>query len=213
MNFDRVAPHYRRLEMLVFGQQLQAARSAFVRQISRARRALLVGEGDGRVREELLRAQPERQVEYLDASARMLALARARVGDARVQFLHADLSAAAFPAQRYDLIVTHFFLDCLEEAALREVVDKLSAAATDSATWLIADFHAPPRGRYWARFLIASMYCFFRVAAGIDARRLIDYAPLLRAHDFSLTREIISPNGMIRSQRWERSPVNRPDRS
>ncbi|MBA3834176.1 MAG: class I SAM-dependent methyltransferase [Chthoniobacterales bacterium] len=207
MNFDRVAPHYRRLETLAFGQQLQAARCAFVRQTPRARRALLAGEGDGRFLEELLRAQPELQVECLDASARMLALAHARVGDARVQFLQADLRAAAFPAKRYDLIVTHFFLDCFEEDELRRVVEKLSAAATDDATWLIADFHRPPRGwrRCWARFLISLMYLFFRFVAGIEARRLPDYASLLRPHAFALTNEIALADGLILSQFWRRS--------
>jgi ubiquinone/menaquinone biosynthesis C-methylase UbiE len=207
VNFDRVAPHYRRLETLVFGEELQNARCAFVRQISGARRALVVGEGDGRFLKQLRHAQPGLQVECLDASARMLNLARARVGDSGVQFLQADLRAAAFPALRYDLIVTHFFLDCFAETALREVVEKLSAAATDDATWLIADFYPPPRGgrRWWARFLIATMYLFFRLAAGIEARRLVDYAPFLGAAGFVLESEVISPNGMIRSQRWVRS--------
>lgn len=214
MSFDRVAPHYRRLETLIFGRQLQMARCAFVRQSARPRRALVVGEGNGRFLEQLRRAQPDLQVDCLDASVRMLELARARVGDPCVQFVQADIREAAFPAKRYDLIVTHFFLDCFEEAALRPLVEKLSAAATDEATWLIADFHAPPRGwrRWWGRLLIATMYFFFRVAAGIKARRLEEYAPLLRAQDFALTKEVISPNGMIRSQQWER-PGRHPGKS
>lgn len=209
MNFDRVAPHYRRLETLAFGAQLQKARSAFVRQISAPRRALVVGEGDGRFLEVLRRAHPELQIECLDASARMLALARSRVGDAYSQFLQADIREVAFPADRYDLIVTHFFLDCFHEGALREVVEKLSAAAMPGAAWLIADFQLPPRG-WWlqsARILIATMYFFFRVVAGIEARRLIDVGPLLSAHGWRLTNEIISTHGLVRSQCWtQRTP-------
>lgn len=206
MSFDRIAPYYRRLETIVFGGRLQASRIAFVRQLKDARRALVVGEGDGRFLEQLVRAQPGLQVECLDASARMLALARARVGDARVQFLRADLRAAAFPANRYDLIVTHFFLDCFDEIELPRVIEKLSASATTDATWLVADFHEPARGwqRAWARFLIATMYSFFHLVAGLQTRRLIDYAPYLQAHDFLLANEAISPSGMIRSQIWRR---------
>ncbi len=206
MNFDRVAPFYRRLETLLFGGRLQAARCAFVRQINGAGRALVVGDGDGRFLEQLLRAQPDLQVECLDASAAMLALARRRAGEARVQFIQADLREAAFPTKRYDLIVTHFFLDCFEEPNLGRVVEKLSAAASDDAIWLIADFHEPPRGwrRSSGRLIIATMYLFFRMAAGLEARRLVDYAPLLQAAGFTLTNERISANELIRSQRWER---------
>ncbi len=213
MSFDRVAPHYRRLETVIFGSQLQAARCAFVRQRADLRRALVVGEGDGRFLQQLRRAQPHLEIDCLDSSARMLELVRARVRETGVHFIQADIREAAFPAKRYDLIVTHFFLDCFEKLALRQIVEKLSAAATDDATWLIADFHPPPRGwrRWWARFLIALMYRFFRVAAGIEARSLEEYARLLQAQGFSLANEVTSPNGMIRSQRWAR-PAGHPEK-
>ncbi|MGH7938770.1 MAG: class I SAM-dependent methyltransferase, partial [Chthoniobacterales bacterium] len=81
MNFDRVAPYYRRLETVVFGGRLQIARAAFVRQLPPSRRALIAGEGDGRFLEQLRAAQRELPVECIDASAKMLELARARVGN------------------------------------------------------------------------------------------------------------------------------------
>lgn len=202
MSFDFVAPFYRWLETLVFGQQLQAARSAFVRQIGGAQRALVVGDGDGRFLAELVRVQPELDVDYLDASARMLESARARVGSERVQFVHADLLEATLPEARYDLVATHFFLDCFAEAGLREVVEKLSGSATDDAIWLVADFRETRR--WFGRLLLATMYLFFRAVAGIEARRLVDYEPLLRAAGFGLTNETISPNELVRSQRWAR---------
>ncbi len=203
MSFDLVAPFYRLIETLVFGNRLQAARCAFVRQTRPARRALVVGDGDGRFLAELLRAQPALEVDYLDASARMLELARARVGNARAHFLHADIRTAELPAAHYDLIVTHFFLDCFAEKSLREVVEKLSAAATVDATWLIADFCRT--SRWFGRFLLAAMHLFFRAVAGIEARRLVDYEPLLRTAGFRLTNEAVSGHGLIRSQCWHRT--------
>ena len=207
MSFDRVAPFYRWLETLVFGRRLQAARIAFVRQLDAPRRALVLGEGDGRFLEQLRRAQPELQIECLDASARMLALARARVGESHLHYLHADIRAAAFPPARYDLVVTHFFLDCFTAETLSEVIAKIAASTTENATWLVADFHEPPRGwrRVWGRLLISTMYRFFRIAARIEARRLVDYGPSLRREGFSLTSEVVSAHGLLRSQLWRRS--------
>lgn len=214
MNFDRVAKPYRWLETFVFGGQLQAARCAFVRQIPERKYALVVGEGDGRFLEELRRVQPDLRVDCLDMSAKMLALARDRVGDDEVRYIEADLREATLPKARYDLIVTHFFLDCFDATELRKVVNKVAAAAADDAIWLIADFQEPARGwrRWWGRFLIATMYLFFRLVAGLKARCLIDYAPLLRERGFCLTNEIVAPNEMISSQKWER-PARHPDRS
>jgi len=206
VSFDRVAPFYRLLERVVFGDQLQQARLAFVRQIGPPRRALVVGEGNGRFLAELLHEHRALRVDCVDASARMVELARARVGDERAQFICANILETPLEENCYDLIVTHFFLDCFAAATLRQIIEKLSRAATNQATWLVADFCTPPCGwrQLRARVLIAAMYAFFRALAGIEARRLVDYAPFLRAEGFALTNEFFSPNEMIRSQLWQR---------
>jgi ubiquinone/menaquinone biosynthesis C-methylase UbiE len=202
VNFDRVARPYRLLETLVFGRGLQEARCAFVRQIPNSKCALVVGEGDGRFLEELLRVRPELEVTCVEASPRMIALARPRVKEASVQFIEGDIRAVELPARLYDLIVTHFVLDCFSETSLPAVIDKLSAAAADDATWLVSDFQQTPR--LWSQWLISVMYLFFRISAGIEARRLVDYVPFLRAKRFRLTNEQTYANGVIRSQLWQR---------
>ena len=205
MSFDRVAPHYRWLETVVFGDQLQRARGAFVREIRPPRRALVVGEGDGRFLAELL-STGRPGIDCVEVSAGMIALARKRTCDAHVTFIQSDIRDLTLCEAQYDLLVSHFFLDCFAGAALAEIIAKLASAATPDAQWLIADFCYPVRGwhRWRARALIATMYFFFRAVAGIEARRLVDYSPLLRANDFSLTKEHLSRHGEIRSQLWQR---------
>lgn len=207
MNFDRVAVHYRWLETVAFGQQLQRARVAFVEAIETPRRVLLVGEGNGRFLAQLLRIHPGLQVDCIEASARMIALARTELDDeSRVNFIQADIRAAKLSAQDYDLIVTHFVLDCFAEGTLAAVIAKLADCATPQAQWLVADFCEPGKGwrRLRARFLIAAMYAFFRILAGIEARRLVDYRPFLQAQGFRCKEAIFLPNEMIRSELWRR---------
>jgi ubiquinone/menaquinone biosynthesis C-methylase UbiE len=206
VNFDRVAAPYRWLETIVFGHQLQQARIAFVREVGRPRRVLVVGEGNGRFLAELVRIHPQARVDCIEASARMIELARAEVGAAQVAFIQADVRSVALAKNSYDLIVTHFLLDCFSEETLAPLIRRLAGTTTAEARWLVADFCYPRRGwrRFRARLLIATMYFFFRLAARIEARRLVDYHPLLRAQGFEIEKEMNAPNETIRSELWRR---------
>ncbi|MEO6787625.1 MAG: class I SAM-dependent methyltransferase, partial [Chthoniobacteraceae bacterium] len=96
MSFDRLAPHYRWMEWLLAGGKLQHCRTAFLHAVPPPRSVLMVGEGNGRCLVELLRAHPDAHVTCVDASARMLDRARARLrahglGGSAVEFIHADI--------------------------------------------------------------------------------------------------------------------------
>lgn len=209
MSFDAVAPWYRTLETIALGNSLQRARVACLTEIGPPRRALILGEGNGRFLVEFRRMYPVVQVDCVDASERMLALARERLGAGNLQgvrFLHYDLRQWTPAPARYDLIVTHFFLDCFPEPELSEVVAKLSRAATPDAAWLLADFAVPEAGlgRLQARLWLPAMYAFFRLIAGIAARQLVNPSPFLRAHGFNLRRAHTFRRGMLKSELWRK---------
>jgi ubiquinone/menaquinone biosynthesis C-methylase UbiE len=212
VNFDAIAPAYRTLETISFGGVLQRARVACLGEIRTSQRALIVGEGNGRFLGELLRVHPNVEVDCVDASQRMLELARQRIerrspADAiRVRFLHQDITSWSPPEASYDLIVTHFFLDCFSEDRIADVVNKLSGAATADATWLIADFRMPVGGfaRIRARLWLAVMYRFFRITAGIEATALVDPSPFLRKAGFALAPQHLFRSGMVKSELWRR---------
>jgi ubiquinone/menaquinone biosynthesis C-methylase UbiE len=196
------------MERLAFGGALQRARTACLADAREARRALILGEGDGRFLRELLRQNATVEVDCVDGSARMLELARTRIGDEahRVRFIGAD--ALAWHAERrdYDLVVTHFFLDCFDGPSVRALVDKLAAASQPRATWLLADFTIPRRRWHsWhARLWVSSLYAFFRLATGLRTRAIVDPAPLLEAHGFRRTQDARTRLGMLSSASWRR---------
>ena len=210
MSFDTLAPWYRTLEWIAFGDDLQRCRTACLGELVAPRRALIVGEGNGRFLCELLRRHPGVEVDCVDVSRRMLQLARKRLEREspevlpRVRFLQHDLTSWGPPARHYDLVVTHFFLDCFEDTQLAAIVGKLAQAATEKASWLLADFCVPADGvaRLQARAWLAVMYRFFRLTAGIGAPHLIDPTPYLRGEGFALTRQHSLRNGMLKSEMW-----------
>lgn len=213
MNFDAVAPWYRALETIAFGNALQQCRLACLGEIPSPGRALVVGEGNGRFLCELLRRYPAVQVDCGDASERMLQLARQRIANEspghaqQVRFFQHDITNWAPPENHYDLVVTHFLLDCFPEAELAGAIKNLASAAKPDAAWLLADFRLPDRGfaRLHAQVWLAAMYQFFRITARIKATELIDPTPYLQAEGFFVARQHLSRNGMLKSELWRRN--------
>ena len=211
MSFDAVAPWYRTLETITFGNTLQGARVAFVSEIGSPRRALIVGEGTGRFLAALLRHHPLITIDCLDSSERMLDLARQHVLETnpdeirRVAFLRDDVMSWT-PNERYDLIVTHFVLDCFSTEHVGLIVAKLAQAAAPNATWLLADFRIPRAGfaRSHARAWLAVMYWFFRAVAGIEAQKLVEPSPFLRVEGFALAGQNLFRLGMVKSELWRK---------
>jgi ubiquinone/menaquinone biosynthesis C-methylase UbiE len=221
VSFEAIAPWYRTLETVAFGNALQRARVACLDDIASARRALIVGEGNGRFLAALLKRQPLVRIDCVDRSQRMLELARRHVLKtapneiSRVAFLQNDVTAWT-PRDRYDLIVTHFFLDCFRTEQVGRIVAKLSQAAAPKATWLLADFKIPEAGfaRGYAHAWLAIMYQFFRSVAAIEARKLVDPSPFLRAEGFVLERQHLFRLGTFKSELWRKQPESAdPDMS
>jgi len=211
VSFDAVAPWYRLLESIAFGNALQKARIACLDEIGSARRAFIVGEGNGRFLADVLQRYPLLRIDCLDSSERMLDLAQRHVLETtpdeigRVTFIRDDVRSWT-PNDRYNLIVTHFFLDCFSTQQVGLIVAKLAQAAAPNATWLLADFRIPEGGfaRAHAKAWLAVMYWFFRSVAGIEAHELVDPSPFLRVEGFTLARQHLLRLGMLKSELWRR---------
>ena len=200
MNCDRIARCYRWLEYVAFGKELERRRFRFMKEASGATRALILGDGDGRFLARFA-ARSEASIDCIDSSARMLELARARAGDSRVRYSCGDALTLSFAPAGYDLIATHFFLDCFDERDLERLIERVAGAAQSDALWLISEFRQPR----WATPLLKGLYLFFRVTTGLKTTRLIDHRPLLAKHGFRLKREETSRFGLLASELWLRS--------
>jgi ubiquinone/menaquinone biosynthesis C-methylase UbiE len=211
MSFDALAPHYRWMEWILAGEKLQRCRTAFLSQVKESRNVLIVGEGNGRFLLECRRQLPGAHITVVDASAAMLSAARERLkrsglsGNA-VEFVHADALSWQPASHAYDLIVTHFFLDCFPSEPLEKVVNNLARGAAPQAKWLLADFQIPAHGfgRLRAQIIHAMMYAFFRLATRLPARHLASPDEFLRAQKFVLQERKTSDWGLLHSDLWTR---------
>ncbi len=215
MSFDLLARHYRWMEWVLAGNKLQRCRTAFLGQVEGARNILIAGEGNGRFLVECRRMLPHALITVVDASVRMLAVARDRLQRSGldchgVEFVHADALSWKPEQSAYDLVVTHFFLDCFPRQQLEQVVANLARGAAPGAVWLLADFQVPVRGlrRYRALLIHALMYAFFRVATQLPARSLSQPDDSLKAQNFTLRERRTSEWDLLRSDIWSRGEVH-----
>ena len=209
MSFDTLAPYYRGLEFVTAGGILQRCRTSFLTETKQSRRALLLGEGPGRFLVELLRANARVEVTCVERSPRMIEAARRQLDEselARVRFEQADALAWHPPRAMFDLIVTHFFLDCFLCEELQALVANIAASATQDARWLLADFREPEVGwqKWRAKAVLTLLYGFFRFATGLSAARLTPPAGFLEMSGFRLAGRRLANFGLVHSDLWRR---------
>lgn len=207
MNFDRLAPHYDWLEAMTAGRALQQVRIHWLDALAGRQRILSVGEGHGRFAAACLARFPEAELTCVEASPAMLSLARHRTRGmpGRVSWIGQEVLNWQF-SQRYDAIVTCFFLDCFTPDVLNSTVTHLAGAATDDAIWLLSDFAVPSSGlaRWRAKAIHALMYGFFQACAGLPARRLTAPDAMMSGLGFQLTGRKEFEWGLLRSEIWHR---------
>lgn len=206
MSFDRLAPFYRMMEGLAAGGKMQRRRLAFLAEIPVPRNVLLAGEGHGRFLPECVRRFPEARIVVVDSSEKMLEIARREVASERVGFVRADLLEWDGPRGQFDLIVTHFFLDCFPPDELAKVVGKLGELAAPAADWLVADFEIAPAGpaRWRGRLIVAALYRFFRIVTGLKADALVPPDGDLEKAGFTRHRREVREWNLLKSEWWRR---------
>ncbi len=210
MNCDRLARWYRWLEYAVFGRELERRREYFLPTLGETRRALLLGDGDGRFSAALLRRHPLIRLESVDNSAEMLRLARQRVladgNSGRMTYQLLDAREWQPGGSRYDLIATHFFLDCFTTDDLAPLIARVASAATPDARWIVSEFRQPDAGlaAWRAKIWIRGLYWLFGITTSLTVRRLPDYAALLEKHGFRREERNTSQWGLLVSEHWRR---------
>ena len=216
-DFDWLAPLYRWMEMATFGPWLHRCRWSFPAELERRRKALIFGDGDGRFTARLLERNAAVHVEAVDASAAMLRsfLRRAAPHAGRVRTEQAD--ARSWQAHRgeefggqtgYDLVATHFFLDCLTTAEVYALASRVRLQMAADASWVVSEFAVPAGGfgRFVAGPLVSALYLAFGWMTGLTIRKLPDHEWALERAGFICTQRRKWLGGLLVSEIWKPLP-------
>jgi hypothetical protein len=158
------------------------------------------------------------QIDAVDASPAMLRAlihragphaGRVRTHEADARQLHLAQLSQNPPC---DLIVTHFFLDCLTTGEVQSLPLSLRSAVSADALWVVSEFSIPTTrfGRLIARPLVACLYLAFGWLTGLSVRTLPDHRSALNAAGFTLKECRNWLGGLLVSELWSAEAAQPP---
>jgi hypothetical protein len=110
------------------------------------------------------------------------------------------------PERDYDLIATHFFLDCLTQDELDSLAARLAPHMAPEALWLVSDFRIPTGPMRWpAHALVRALYLGFRLLTGLRTTALPDHAAALTAAGLARIAHHPSLAGLLTTELWQRT--------
>jgi len=178
--FDKIASMYDGLARLVFGESIRQAQTCFLNDIPPQSKVLILGGGSGWLLTQLLRLKPECEIWYIEASEKMIELAKATVNSNHIHFIYGTEDSIPTLIQ-FDVVITAFYLDLFTEKSLGVVVKKIQNKVKPDGIWLVTDFVG--NKKWWQNILLGMMYRFFRVLCGIEAVGLPNWNQSLVSQD------------------------------
>jgi ubiquinone/menaquinone biosynthesis C-methylase UbiE len=187
MSFDRIAPVYDFLSRAVYGKSMVDSQIYFLKRIPAMSRVLIMGGGTGWIVKELFAINRTCSVVYVEASQKMIEQSKQKIHPedfSRIEFLQqTDIPSH----ERYDVVLTNFFLDLFPEDKLVSVVKQLGSTMKDDGFWIVTDF--VNERKLWQRFLLATMYIFFHVVSKIEATSLPSWKEHLHAEGLQVKEQ------------------------
>lgn len=207
-SYNLIAGVYDTLAKLIFGNELRKAQTHFLHLIPSPANILLVGGGTGWILEEITKIYPsELCIDYVDVSARMIALAKKRnYGNNEVNFICQSILSFE-NGDQYDIIITPFLLDNFKEETAQNAFSLLHKKLKENGLWLYTDFQIKNNSSYWQKVILIFMYSFFRITANIEAARLPDVISQFRKHQYYLENSKTFLHQFIITSAYKKQPA------
>lgn len=199
--FNVIAPFYDRLAAVVFGADILESQLCFLTEVPPHAKVLVLGGGTGKWLNELLRINPTCVVYYVDASSKMLAIAKSRCNSkGQVNFIHG--TEESIPDEKYEIVVTYFFVDLFDESKLDMLIRDIGEKLKVGGQWIVADF---VRERNWHRLLLGVMYAFFAFLRAVDTTKLPDWQEIFIQNNYQVQKSKSFFRNFIKSCVYDKS--------
>jgi ubiquinone/menaquinone biosynthesis C-methylase UbiE len=177
-NYNRIAKSYDVLSRIFFQNSIIKAQLYLIEFIAENTKVLIVGGGTGWILEEISKLKKQNiSVVYVEKSSAMTALAKKRnYKNIRVEFINKPIEQYNTD-KLFDVVITPFLFDNFLSDKIQFVFTKLDALLSSKGFWLYADFVNTNENKLWQKFLLKTMYLFFKATADIETQELVDMRP------------------------------------
>ncbi len=205
--FNKIAPFYHVVSMIFSLNRIRKSQMWLLSQNMKFSKALIVGGGDGEFLLEAMKKGLSEQYYYIDISDAMIKLAQRKIE----KRLPLSLKSVIFICgsyqdipynQKFDLIITPYFLDCFSNDELSLVIAKLYAHLTNEGTWFFTDFNIPENKTrsYIFKNIIQLLYRIINVFCDLGVNRLPDFKKEFHKYKFTLLQEQYFLGGLLVSR-------------
>jgi len=137
--YNSIAKYYAVLSKLIFGKSLLKIQQQAINHFPFKGKLLILGGGNGEILKFISNQRPNLEIEYLEASDKMISLAQKQIGSNQsIKFLHGfSLEACSF---NIDCVFAPFFFDLFSENEISTFIKQLEVAISVNFTLVIVDF-------------------------------------------------------------------------
>ncbi|MBD0404262.1 class I SAM-dependent methyltransferase [Flammeovirga sp. EKP202] len=183
--FDYIAKFYDFIAAIVFGKAIQEIQLKHLPKIKKKSRVLIIGGGSGKILKKIDELGIASEVIYIEKSPKMTALAKKIKTKTPVKFINTSFENAK-DYGRFDLIITNFFVDLLNEKQFQNFIPFIYSLLNDNGKWIVTDFRIHERFplRSLHKLIHFSMVSFFKVTVNLQNTTLFNYHTLIHESRF-----------------------------
>jgi ubiquinone/menaquinone biosynthesis C-methylase UbiE len=180
-NYNNSAWFYDRLSRAIYGKALIRSQVYLLQFIPPKSNILIVGGGTGWILEEITKAHPSGlKITYVEIAANMMKLSRKRnSGSNEVVFINDAIENVPID-EGVDVIITPFLFDNFTEENMQRIFGHIDTSLKPAGLWLNTDFRVT--GKWWQKIMLSTMFLFFRLVCGIEARKLPEIEKCFEQH-------------------------------
>ncbi|MCM8538240.1 MAG: class I SAM-dependent methyltransferase [Lentisphaeraceae bacterium] len=204
IDFSAIAPVYDLLGALFFGGKLHNSQLENLKNIpSKFKHILVIGGGTGKFLKELVASKQFEKLTYIDISPKMIDLAKSKVPDTKnIDFIVGD--ETTIPDHSFDLIVTHYFLDCFDQTEFEKIADLLLSQLCAGGYWSMVDFYIHPKSTWIRKVFVRFLYKFFKLTCRLETKELPDF-DLWFSKNLILKKDVSSCKKLLKSSVYQKS--------
>lgn len=175
-NYNKIAGIYDFLSRVVFQKSIINAQKFLLQHISADSKILIVGGGTGWILEELSKMYNEGiEITYVEKSSQMITLSKQKnIQHNTIEFINKGIEEFS-TEKKFNAVFTAFLFDNFQQEKIELVFSKLNQLLKPNGLWLYADFiNHKNNSAWWQKFLLKTMYLFFKLTCNIETQQLID---------------------------------------